>query len=230
MTSLLVVVLALAQTGEVKSPDFSNDMQATVLRATVRVVGNGTQGSGVIVKQDGIGAWVLTANHLTGDAKTVQIHTFSAESYPNAAKVYKDVKVFATSKEQDLAVVRIVTSDKMPGVLPLRAEKDAPTGKEEFPGLTCGCDDGKAPTCKADTVKSRKTIRRPGERKDVVCWETATAQATGRSGGPLVDKRGYVLGIASGANDDRGYFVHSKEIAAFLKDNGLDDLGEEEKK
>jgi serine protease Do len=228
MTSLLIVVLALGQTGEVKSPDFPNDLQATALRATVQVFNNGTKGSGVIVKQEGTSVWILTAHHLVGTADDVQIHTYSADSYPKAAKVYK-ADVFARSKEHDLAVVRIKTRDKMPGVLSLCPAAKVPTGKD-IPGLTCGCDNGDAPTCKTDTVKGKRKVRRPDEKNDVVNWQTATAPVSGRSGGPLVDKQGYVIGIASGANDGLGYFVHPDEIAVFLKNNGLPDLVEEEKK
>jgi S1-C subfamily serine protease len=231
MTPLLAVVLALAQSGEVKSPDFSKDMQASVLHATVRVDNNtkGMHGSGVIIKQDADFVFILTAWHLVGNVDDVDIQTFSAASYPKAAKTYTDATVLARSKTQDLAVVRIKTRDKMPGVLPLCPAEKTPTDKD-LPGLTCGCNDGDAPTCKTDTVKGRKKVRRPDQRDDVVNWETATAPVAGRSGGPLVDKQGYVIGIASGANNGLGYFVHPEEIAAFLKFYELEYLGEEKKK
>ena len=156
------------------------------------------------------------------------MHTFSAESYPKAVKVYGSSQVVAQAKEQDLAVVRIVTRDKAPGVLPLCPAPKAP-GDKDFPGLSVGCNDGKAPTCRAETVKGRKVVKRPGE-DPLISWEVAAAPAAGRSGGPLLDKRGKVVGIASGGNDGLGYFVHIEEVERFLKQNVLEDLLEEEKK
>lgn len=35
----------------------------------------------------------------------------------------------------------------------------------------------------------------------------------------MIDKRGFVLGIASGQNNDKGYYSHIDEIYRFLKDN-----------
>jgi hypothetical protein len=70
-------------------------------------------------------------------------------------------------------------------------------------------------------------IRRPGEGA-FAAWEVATAPVKGRSGGPLFDRRGFVLGIASGANLELGYFTHTEEIHRFLKSNALEWLAEPE--
>jgi S1-C subfamily serine protease len=230
MTPFLLALLAVGQTGQVESADFSKEVQAAALRATVRIVNRAgaLNGSGVIVKQDANFVYVLTAQHVVDKAEKMEVHTFSAESYPKAAKVYGSAQVVAQAKEQDLAVVRIATRDKAPGVLPLCPAAKAP-GDKDFPGLSVGCNDGKAPTCRAETVKGRKTVKRPGEEA-LVSWEVSTAPVAGRSGGPLVDKRGKVLGIASGANDGLGYFVHPEEIERFLKKEVLEDLLEDEKK
>jgi S1-C subfamily serine protease len=230
MAPFLLILLAAAQTGQAESPDFPTELQTSAQRATVRIVNvvKGSEGSGVVLKQDANFAYVLTARHVVDDADKVEVHTYSAQSYPKAAAVYADAAVIAESKEQDLAVVRVRTRDKLPGVLPLCPATKAPADKD-FPALSVGCDAGKAPTCRAEKVKGRKLVRRPGEN-GVVSWEAAAAPATGRSGGPLVDKRGYVLGVASGANDGLGYYVHPEEIDRFLKKNVLEDLAEGEKK
>ncbi len=230
MTPFFLALLVTAQTDQADAPDFTKELQASALRATVRIVNaaKGSEGSGVVVKQDANFAYVLTARHVIDKADKVEVHVYSAQSYPKAAAVYADAVIVADSKEQDLAVVRIPTRVKLPGVLPLCPAAKAP-GDKDFAGLSVGCDSGKAPTCRAETVKGRKLVKRPGEN-GVASWEVATAPAAGRSGGPLVDKRGYVLGIASGANDGLGYYVHPEEIERFLKKNLLEDLAEEEKK
>jgi S1-C subfamily serine protease len=230
MTPILLALLAVGQTGQVESADFPKEVQASALRAAVRIVNGatGANGTGVIVKQDANCIYVLTARHVVEKAEKVDVHTFSAESYPKAAKVYGSAQVIAQAKEQDLAVVRIATRDKAPGVLPLCPAAKAPNDKD-FPGMSVGCNDGKAPTCRAETVKGRKVVKRPGE-DPLVSWEVAAAPKAGRSGGPLLDKRGKVIGVASGGNDGLGYFAHIEEIERFLKQNVLEDLLEEDKK
>jgi hypothetical protein len=61
----------------------------------------------------------------------------------------------------------------------------------------------------------------------VLCWQTEKTPARGRSGGPLLDRRGLLIGLDSGAGDGKGYYVHVEELHAFLKRNGLDWLYEE---
>ncbi len=227
MAPLLLALLVVAQTGTVDAKEFPQELQTKALRATVRIVNpaKGTNGSGVVVKRDDEYVYVLTAAHVVDKADKVEVQTFSADPNPKAAKTYDAAVVLERSKELDLAVVRIATHDKVPGVLPLCVK--APDDKE-FAALTVGCD-GKTPTCLAETVKGRKLVKRPGEDA-VVSWEVAAAQAKGRSGGPLVDKNGRVLGIASGIGDGKGYYVHTEEIVKFLKERVLEELLEEEKK
>jgi hypothetical protein len=50
----------------------------------------------------------------------------------------------------------------------------------------------------------------------------ATEKPEGRSGGPLVDKRGLLIGVCSGVSKDKAYFCHIDEINAFLERNGFD--------
>ena len=86
------------------------------------------------------------------------------------------------------------------------------------------------PVCRAETVLRKIKVQRPRETATTLTWEAATAQAKGRSGCPLLDKRGLVIGVASGASDDHGYYVHIDEINRFLKENALERLYEENKK
>jgi hypothetical protein len=51
-------------------------------------------------------------------------------------------------------------------------------------------------------------------------WEADKPQAIGRSGGPLVDTQGRVIGICSGTRENKGYYVSIYEIEASLKRNG----------
>jgi S1-C subfamily serine protease len=230
MNLWLLMLLAVGQSGQVESEDFPADVQAACLQATVKVVNvtQGREGSGVVVKQQDQLVYVLTANHVVEKAEKLEVHVFSPKSYPKAAATYDGARVFAQAKEPDLAVLVFATRDTVPGVARLCTAKQVPTGTD-FPGLTVGCSGGKAPTCATETVKGKKVIRRPGEG-DTTAWELATPSAKGRSGGPLFDKRGLVIGIASGIGDGKGYYSHPEEIHRFLKRNDLANLAEEDGK
>jgi S1-C subfamily serine protease len=224
------LMLALGQSGQVESKDFSKESQTAALRATVKVVNHTTnrEASAVIFRQESEHVFLLTAGHAAKEGDKIEIQTFTDESYPKPAKVYKSAEVLAGGTEPDVAVLRLATRDAVPGVLPLCPPAKVQDDKD-FPGLCVGCTSPKAPTCLAETVRGKKSVRRPGEGPTLV-WEVAAAPAKGRSGGPLVDRRGYVIGIASGANDDKGYYTHVEEIHRFLKRSALERLYEEERK
>jgi S1-C subfamily serine protease len=76
-------------------------------------------------------------------------------------------------------------------------------------------------------VRGPRKVRKPGEREAARYWETAAPPAGGRSGGPLLDRAGRVIGVASGAGDGRGYYAHAEEVHRFLRQNGLKWLFEE---
>jgi Trypsin-like peptidase domain len=219
LASLLLSVLPLtaAELPAVESKSFSRVTQQTVLLATVRIQRKDNECSGVIVRQQGAFVYVLTAAHLVDGAETVSISTYTARSYPMPDKVYDQCQVIGSSRESDLALLRLATRDPIPGVLPLCPAGMALTEKD-FAGLTCGVQSGQPPTCWTDTVAGKKLIRKPnGESCHV--WELGREPASGRSGGPLIDKRGNVIGIATGRSDGKGYYTHLDEIYRFLKQN-----------
>jgi len=226
-----VLLLALSQNGQVESKDFSMDAQAVALHATVKVVNFTTnlEASAVVIKQEAKAVYFLTAAHVAKPDDKLAISVFTAESYPKAAEVYKTATVLASDPEKDIAVIRLFTTDTMPGVLPLCPPKKVVDGKD-FPALSVGCGDGKAPVCRVEMVLRKIKVQRPREKGTTLTWEAAAAQPKGRSGSPLVDKRGFVVGVASGTNDDHGYYVHIDEINRFLKENALERLYEEKMK
>jgi S1-C subfamily serine protease len=232
MSICLLLSLTIGQqAGSVESKDFSKDAQTAALRATVKIVNltANHEGSAVIVKQDKNLVYLLTAGHLARPGDKLEIRTFTAESYPKPANVYKAAEVLAANREKDIAVIRLATRDTMPGVLPLCPPKKV-LNEKDFPGLSAGCSGGEAPVCQVETVRGKKSVRRPDDLEATLTWESTTAPAKGRSGGPLIDKRGFIIGVASGANDDQGYYTHIDEIHHFLKRNALNWLYEDERK
>jgi hypothetical protein len=58
-------------------------------------------------------------------------------------------------------------------------------------------------------------------------WEASGKPTAGRSGGLLMNRQGYLLGICSGISGETGYYCHIEEIHRFLKSNALSWLYEE---
>ena len=231
MLALMLFCQCTAQVKTVASEDFPRPLQEAAVAATVRVSNptRGKTGTGVLIHRRGPYAYVLTAAHLVGKESFVEVSTFSARSYPGPEKTYRAAEVLARDRRADLAVLRVATRQAPPGLLPLGPKSAAPTGKD-FPVLGVGCEPNGPPTPALDVVKAARVVRKPGEEGKTLCWETATGQAGGRSGGPLLDRQGRLIGIASGVNNGKGYYVHLDEIHAFLRRNALEWLGEEKKR
>ncbi len=222
MLAVTILLLVPAQApGEAK--EFSKEQRAAALGATVRLVNvaRHCEGSGAVVGRGGPHVYILTAAHVVDGTDKVEIHTYSAASPPEAKGVYKSGEVVARTKDaRDLALVRVATRDEMPGRLRICPPRLVPAARG-FAALSVGCADGKAPSCRDETVAGKKLIRRPGEREAVLTWEAKGRPAEGRSGGPLVDARGYLLGVCSGASGREGYYCHTDVIHEFLKANAF---------
>jgi S1-C subfamily serine protease len=221
MLSLVLLALVPADIDVLDSKDFPKEAQVRAVTATVRVtnVTQGTAGSGVLLKRNGPLVYVLTAQHVVDGAKRLEVATFSAASYPKEAATYRTAEVIARSAEADLAVVRLTTRDEMPGSVTVCPPSKVPDAKD-FVALSVGCADG-APTCALEDVKGKRRVRKPAADATVLCWEAATAPTKGRSGGPLLDRHGQLIGVDSGAGDGKGYYVHVEEVHTFLRSNGL---------
>jgi S1-C subfamily serine protease len=228
MYFLALLALVPGDIDALDSKDFPREAQVKAVTATVRVVNGakGVEGSGALVRKSGPFLYVLTAAHVVAGAKKVEVATFSAASHPKPATVYREAEVLAQSAESDLAVLRIATRDDPPGLMRICPPGSVPEAKG-LAALAVGCGAGGAPTCTLEAIKDRRKVRRPGADAAVVCWEAERAPAKGRSGGPLLDRRGRLIGVASGIGDAKGYYAHAEEVHAFLKRNALEWLYEE---
>jgi S1-C subfamily serine protease len=154
-------------------------------------------------------------------ARQVDVHVRAQ----GKSEIHRDAVVLARSAEADLAIVRLPASAGLPKPLPLAAMKQVP--KAPFQALSVGWASGDAPTALDERVRRWALVRRPGEKVSVQSWQTERKQARGRSGGPLLDRAGRVIGLASGHDREAGYYVHVAEVHRFLKKNGLGWLADE---
>jgi S1-C subfamily serine protease len=210
---IFAAVLGLTALATAEPP---KEVRDRAIAATVRVVNaaDATAGSGAIIGRSGSDAYVLTAQHVVPKAETVEV------TRPGG-KPLRAV-VLARSAIPDLAVLRLPAGE-LP-TLPV-AEIGAPAADP----FSVGWEEGLSPTVRVEELRAKVQVRRPGESAAVGCWEAVRPPANGRSGGPLVDRRGRLIGLASGHDGKSGYYVHADEIHAFLKANALRWLVEDER-
>ncbi len=229
-------LLLLVPAQEVQAKDFPKAAQMKAVAASVLVVNRDerTDGTGVIIGTKDDSLYILTAAHLLENSKRFRVSVFTEESYPHPSKTYDKVEIMArTNRIRDLALLRIKTADKPPAVMPLCPLRDEPSGKK-FQVLSVGCGAAKAPLCMLENVLDAIRIKRLDERDKAIFWQTAVEQAPGRSGGPLVDTKGRLIGLASGTSDGKGYYTHIREIHSWLKAGKcaflVEDMDKEQKK
>jgi hypothetical protein len=201
---------------------FSKEQQERALATTVRLLNQvrHSRGSGILLGKNGPTVYVLTASHVVADAREVDVETFSAASYPRPAKVYRFAEVIGRSGQGtlDLALIRFSASDPIGEKVPISKMKAYPP---TFLALSAGCSTGRPPSCSVESVVSTRLARREGQTAQALYWETKERPARGRSGGPLLDARGRLIGVCCGSNGDAGYYCHIDEIVRFLKQQGL---------
>ena len=221
---LFTWILLLTQGIEtVDSSEFPRTLQIRAMTATVRIKNTTlkTEGSGVIVGRNSSVVYILTAQHVVKDANQLEVATFSEKSYPNENKIYREAKIVAKSGDlRDLALLRVATDDQMPGQLSIRS-LSVPLEGNGFYALSCGCSEGRGPTCLIKKVTGKKRVGRKVGGEVATFWEWPEGGTRGRSGGPLVDRRGDLIGICSGTSDGKSYFSHTEEIHGFLKQNAF---------
>jgi S1-C subfamily serine protease len=224
MIACVCLLLVPAELPTIPSRDIPEATQRRAVEATVKVMVATGYASGAIVGREGQFVYVLTARHVVKRAKTVEIHVFTAASHPRAAKVYTGT-VLGTAPSADLALVRLTTTDPLPEPLTICPPAALPKDKN-VAAFSAGCAPTEAPTPAAEVLRARKLIRREGDDERSWCWEVESKQDAGRSGGPLLDSAGRLIGIATGHNAQHGYYVHVEEVYPFLKGNGFRSLYE----
>lgn len=190
---------------------------AKVLASPKVSVPNAATGSGVVVGvKDGF-AYLLTANHVAA-ADLVEVEFTSREQYPKPAWYGAGAEVVARWPDPDVALVRFPLGKRDVPVLPLAPAWQRP---KTFPApvVSVGVGGNRASVPLADTVIGKEFVRREG-KGPAFFWRTEAAPERGRSGGPLLDARGRVIGITVAVRDGAGYYAHHDEILAALKRGG----------
>jgi serine protease Do len=146
-----------------------------------------SEGSGVIIDKDG---YILTNNHVAGDADKIQVKIL------NDPKLY-DAKLIGADKETDLAVIKINAGRPLPYAT-LGNSNGLTVGDWV---LAIGTPFGLEETVTAGIISANgRDLGSPFQR----FIQTDAAINPGNSGGPLVDMAGQVIGINTQIASDNG--------------------------
>lgn len=216
---LLALLLNLAPPW-VESADFPREKQEAALKATVRITNpqTGGQGTGVMVKKEGDFVYILTANHVVEKCPKANVQTYIVDKKLVQKDKFEGVRIEVRMEQIDLAVLKIEVKEA-PSMLPICPNEKAQ--KKGFPTLTVGCTHGMWPEIWLEEVEN-SVIRRdkPTGQSFGLHWKTSRESKEGRSGGPMIDASGYLIGICKGKDNDRGYYLHVKEIREGLEKAG----------
>ena len=140
----------------------------------------GATGTCFAVSPDGV---LLTAYHVVEDAKSILVH-FQGRAVARA-------KVEAFSKKTDLAILRI--NFRTPYYLPLAAVRSVRVGEQVFTmGYPVTNVLNQEPQLTEGSVSALS-----GLRGEATLLQMSVSIRPGNSGGPLVNKRGQVVGVVT---------------------------------
>ena len=218
---LLFLPLLLMNGPWIESKEFSRSTQERVLNATLRLTTENPKGEGTAIRigRQGPFVYYLTVNHNVERVDVADLESYAADSFPTVRARIEKAKVLARNPGTDLAILRAYEANP-PGFL---AALESRPQKAPFAVLSSGCSLGKNPELLIDEV-IRSIVAKTPQNVRAHVWETKKTPDPGRSGGPLVDVNGCLVGICSGNNDGKGYYIQIQEVREFLKLQGLERL------
>ncbi len=185
-----------------------------IARVRVKVDTGVNVGTATVIKsQDGV-TTLLTVGHIfrnSGDKPIIEVDIYN----PKTGKVEKVVgKIVKYDLAEDLGVFTFESRYVFPVI------SIAPLNERQVVNqrvMSYGCSDGECPT-----VLNQKITRlnRYLGSDNIECTGVPTQ---GRSGGPLMDTQGRVIGVCQAADqhDQRGVYSGTKPIHEFLKRAGI---------
>ncbi len=161
-------------------------------------------GTGFIIREDGL---ILTNNHVIEGADLINVQLVEG-----AIKVY-EAKVIGSDKRTDIALIKINPDGKLP-VAALGSSKDLEVGEWV---AAFGNPFGHGHSMSKGIISSKG--RSIGEINKIPLLQTDASINPGNSGGPLVNTKGYVIGVNS-AIDARaqgiGFAIPIDEVKALI--------------
>ncbi len=196
-----------------------------VIQATLALhIGLANEGTAVLVGNRNGKLLALSANHLfQGKGKEAHATFFGPGDPPKSEKQLMDVDVLDSWPDIDLVLLTVDAPSKFSLPLQLGEARSKP-GKLRGTTHTAGCDKG-YPHLRPELLIGKVLTTKTSGDVDAFYWEMTDPSIPGRSGGPLVNCDGQIIGICSGTDrKGKGMYIHIDEIRAALKRKGYTEL------
>lgn len=208
-------------------PSPSSAILAKAIGCTVRLRGRDFDGSGAILGRDKDGyLYILTVEHASRE-NIREVDLFSVTTFPQPAATFSNPEILSTSPRTDLALLRVRMNRDIEIETCELVEDSSPAKNPEY-AYSSGCSEGEPPTVLGERITGSGRYRIEDSTEAAWMWEVEKPQKKGRSGGPLLDRNGYLIGIARGKRETEtetaGYYAHSREIAGYFIDSELSSL------
>ena len=181
---------------QVQSKDFSSIVD-NVLPAVVSVIADRSQGSGVIISDDG---YIVTNYHVIEEARRIRVLTYDKEVY--------DAEVIGTSQDADIALLKIDETDL--NYLEFGDSDDIRVGER---GIALGNPAGLSFSVTEGIVSATDRVGPNGIRAYL---QVDVPINPGNSGGPLVNIQKEIIGINNfkigGSFEALGFAIESNYV------------------
>ena len=178
------------------------------LRATCRLRGSGSGGSGTCYKIDDKYVYVLTCRHVVGKTKN-----FVAEFWIDGKITGKYNGKVSVIFDVDAAVILFPVDSFKEGELPVAIPVSASGPDKDKPIISVGC-----PGLSWQSLFEGHITKMNKESKQ--SFEFIPPPKGGRSGSAILQD-GKIVGVLWGATKERGYAVNSKDLGALVKPSNL---------
>jgi len=199
------------QLSEIKlktSSDFSGIVE-NAINSIVTIITDVSQGTGFFIHEDG---YIVTNAHVLSRASSAKIITTEKKSL--------DVILLGYNLTTDIALLKVQGKYK---ALKLGDSKDVKVGEKV---IAIGNPLGLSFSVTEGIISG---INRVGPNKLPAYIQTDVALNPGNSGGPLIDKKGEVIGINNfkiGGSEGIGFALESEYIKESVNEIALNSLGE----
>lgn len=209
-------VAQLAKPKRVRIPSPSTEILKRAIGCTVRLRGIDFDGSGIVVGRLHEDAYILTVEHGTRE-KILTVEFFSILSMKDPVFTATENTIVSKDKRTDLAILKVAVPKDLEIELCLPPNKADFNNQPDY-AYSSGCSEGRIPTVLRERITGSRRIKVAGTSKNARMWVTESPQSGGRSGGPLINDKGSLLGVALGKSGKSGYYCHLEEISQYLID------------
>lgn len=189
----------------------------------VRRVPEEAYATGVVVAFKDQAAYILSAHHATNGSNR-QFQFFTADSIASPALTVSTAsRIVMTEVTADVVLYKVPWPEGVswkPTVLPLARPGQRPK-RFPFPAMSIGCSEGRPPSAINETIEAKR-LGTKTDKDLAFVWQAKEPPKQGRSGGPLLNSKGEVIGLCAASKDNLGYYVHLDEIQVALQVAGYD--------